>query len=176
MGCRPWAAAGCSLNALLLLPFIIVQDFLSSGSQCTKAVRTERFLEHVLVGLLSLACACRCVERPTIRLELITGILQHALELNLFGLLAVDVVLELLDHTMGMLERMLQRFRLEHAMTRSSFVWRRRRRVFRCLGIALLCTIVGRRILGWNLLINFHPVSHSLCKLLILIGKIFDFA
>jgi hypothetical protein len=60
----------------MLFPvFVVLQDFMGTGSQSTKAVRASRLLEDILVCLSSLACTARTIGRTTVCLKLVTGVL-----------------------------------------------------------------------------------------------------
>jgi len=167
-------------NNILLFPVIVIElhddDFLLALPQRSKTVGSGRFLKDILVGLLALACATWGLALVPARLNLIASVLKHALQLNLFCLLAVDVILELLDHTVSVLQRVLQCFRFELAVAGSCLAWRGWRRMFWGQSISFVHVVIRRSFVRRHMVITPHPVCYSLCKLLVLRREIFDFS
>jgi hypothetical protein len=87
----------------------------------------------------------------------------------------VDVVLELLDHTMSMVERVLQSFRFELAVARRGFGRRWRRGALRSDGIPFLNYIIRGILIRRSSLGFPHPVGHMFGKLLVLGRELVDF-
>jgi hypothetical protein len=87
----------------LLFPLVVFYNLVRHVAQGPKTIWSRRFLESILVTLPSLACATRSNESAG-SVYLITGVLKHAFQLDLFSLFAMNVVLELLDHAVGVLK------------------------------------------------------------------------
>jgi hypothetical protein len=94
-------------NNVLLFPLVVVKlhnNFLLALPQSSQTVGSGWFLKHILIGLLPLACTSRTLGLVAVGLDLIASVLKHTLQFDLLGLLTMDVILELLDHAMGVLE------------------------------------------------------------------------
>ena len=166
-------------NDVLFLPLVVIEfhnDFLLAMPQCSKTIRSGWFLKHILVGLLALAGTPRTLGLIAVGLNLVASVLKHALQFDLFGLLAVNVVLELLNHAVGVLERVLEGLRFKLAMAWSSLAWRRWRRMFRGQTFSLVEALIRRVLLRRVVLVAPHAVGYSLCELLVLRGQIFHLA
>jgi hypothetical protein len=90
----------------MLLPFFVVNnDLLIATPDGTQPVRSCGLLEDVLVSRLApLSCTVEAIDAAvSLGFELVTGVLQHSLDLHLLSLLAMDIVLEILDHAMSVM-------------------------------------------------------------------------
>jgi hypothetical protein len=169
---RPLRFGGRGLD-VLLLPFVVVHfhdDLLRALTHCAETVRSGWFLKHIFVGLLvALVCIAWNLGVSASSLDFIASILKHALQLDLFCLLTMDVVLELLDHAVSVLQRVLESFRFELAMARCSLAGRRWRRVFGGQTTIVMEALV-RRSFPWRVvLVASQSVGYSLRKLLVLV-------
>jgi hypothetical protein len=168
---RPLGFGGRGFD-VLLLPFVVVHfhdDLLLALTHCAETVRSGWFLKHILFGLLALVCISWNLGISASSLDLIASILKHALQLDLFCLLTMDVVLELLDHAVSVLQRVLESFRFELAMARCSLAGGRWRRVFGGQTTIVMEALV-RRSFPWRVvLVTSQSVGYSLRKLLVLV-------
>jgi hypothetical protein len=65
----------------------------------------------------------------------------------------MDVILELLDHAMGVVERVPERLRFELPMTRGRLSWGSRRRMFWSDGIPFINAVIRRGVFGLSRLV-----------------------
>ena len=97
----------CVRFVLLLFPVLLVLDNLGSGvavgSETFHPDRLHTGLRSVRPLLAHICCRNACV-RVTPLLDFIAGFGKHALELDFLRLLAVDVVLEILNHAVGVVQ------------------------------------------------------------------------
>jgi hypothetical protein len=88
----------------------------------------------------------------------------------------VDIVLELLDHTVGVLEGVLQRLGLKHAVTGGSLAGWGCRWVFWSSWLSFHEAVIWRRILRAATLLRPRTPGDSLCQLLVLGRELLHFA
>ncbi|KAJ6257564.1 LOW QUALITY PROTEIN: hypothetical protein Dda_7349 [Drechslerella dactyloides] len=112
-------------DGLVVFPVVVI-DHCDVGAGLAVVAHLDgwpqRLLELAVVKLLTPgAAAVLAAALHAGRFEVVAGILQHAAQFGLLGLLAVDGGLETGDDAVGVVQGALEGFRLEHGVARGRF-------------------------------------------------------